>query len=957
MVESLVAASPGGAGGLRGRRGRRHGHLRRERETLKTFYIIDGHAQLFRAYYAPFRDLNAPNGESVKAVYVFTQLLINVLRGVRPDYFAIAFDVSDSTTLRKGDFAEYKANRDAAPDDLHSQFTRVRQVIEAMGIRVYELQGHEADDVIATIAERLKREDVELRIASKDKDLHQVLSEKVKLWDPSSGELLGPAELIQSRGYTPEQSVEVQTLTGDSTDNIPGAKGVGVKTAAKLIAKYGTADAVMENLDHLTPKLRENLAAHREKMALTRRLVTLERDVPIPFALEDCVTPRPKRGDLRELFDELGFRTFLEQLDFAEPDAVADAAAATPSDVEGASLETDYRVVNTPEAFEAFARELEVQEAFALDTETTALRAVDADIVGYVFSWEAGSGWYVPVRGEHGETLDPDEVAARLRPILENEATLKVGQNLKYDIIALARAGIELKGPLFDTMVAAALLYPGRRTYNMDDLARDLLGVTTTPITDLIGKGKDQLSMLQVPLEAVSAYAAEDADVTWRLYERLVKGIDAEPIDADDAKGRSRAAGSAASLKQLFTEVEMPLVRVLSDMEREGVSLDADMLSTYAETIKARLAEVKDRMVEVVGQEFNPDSPKQLSEVLFDKLGMRVVKTTKTGRSTDAEVLETLAAETDHPLLPLLLEYRELNKLLGTYLLPLPGYLSPVTGRLHASFHQTGAATGRLSSSDPNIQNIPIRTPAGREIRRAFRARDPQSVLITADYSQVELRMLAHFSDDAELTKAFREGLDIHAYVASQVFGVPLEEVTSDQRRIAKTVNFGIVYGQTAFGLARTLRIPRADAQRFIDEYKERYVGLDRFLRTCIDEAEDLGYVTTIMGRRRDIPEIRSRNRNQRFLGERLAINSVIQGSAADLIKVAMVKLSERLRTDCKDARLLIQVHDELVLESPVETADAVVAATVETMSGAMPLRVPLKVDAAIGTNWLEGKG
>lgn len=923
---------------------------------MKTFYLIDGHAQVFRAYYAPFRDLNAPNGEPVKAVYVFTQLLLNVLRNVKPDYLAIAFDVSDTTTLRKGDFADYKANRDHAPDDLHGQFVRIRQVIEAMGIKTYELEGHEADDVIATIAERLKGEDVELRIASKDKDLHQVLSDKVKLWDPSSGEVLGPRELIESRGYTPEQSVEVQTLTGDSTDNIPGAKGVGTKTAAKLIAKYGTADAVMEHLDELTPKLAENLAEHRANMALTRRLVTLERDVPIDFSLADCVTPRPSRRDLRPLFEELGFRSFLDQLDFAEPETVAAAAGAAPSDVEGASLEVDYRVVNTPEAFEAFVAELEKQEAFAVDTETTALRAVDADIVGYVFSWQAGTGWYVPVRGAHGETLDPETVAARLKPVLENERTLKVGQNLKYDIIALSRAGIELKGPLFDTMVAAALLFPGRRTYNMDDLARDLLGVATIPISDLIGKGKEQLSMLDVPLDKIAAYAAEDADITWRLYERLAKGIDAEPVDAHDANGRSRAAGTAATVKELFTEVEMPLVRVLSDMEREGVSLDADMLRTYGETVKRRLEELKARMVEVVGEEFNPDSPKQLAEVLFDKLGMRVVKTTKTGRSTDAEVLETLAAETDHPLLPLLLEYRELNKILGTYLLPLPGYLSPVTGRLHASFHQTGAATGRLSSSDPNIQNIPIRTPAGREIRRAFRARDAENVLITADYSQVELRMLAHFSDDAELVKAFREGQDIHAFVASQVFGVPIEEVTSDQRRIAKTVNFGIIYGQTSFGLARTLRIPRAEAQRFIDEYKERYAGLDRFLKTCVEEAEDLGYVTTILGRRREIPEIRSRNRNQRFLGERLAINSVIQGSAADLIKVAMVRLAERLRTENLGGKILIQVHDELVLEAPRDVADAVVQATVDTMTNALQLRVPLKVDASVGANWYEVK-
>src|SRR5690606_23527807 len=452
-----------------------------------------------------------------------------------------------------------------------------------------------------------------------------------------------------------------------------------------------------------------------------------------------------------------------------------------------------------------------------------------------------------------------------------------------------------LRGPMFDTMVAASLLNPGRRTYNMDDLAQDLLGLRTTPITDLIGKGKEQLSMLQVPLEAIAAYAAEDADITWRLYERLEKGMDAGPVPAPDPSGKSHANGRGHGLRQLFTTVEMPLVRVLADMEREGVSLDADMLNEYGQVMAKRLEELRRQAVAAAGVEFNPDSPKQLGEVLFDRLGMRVVKTTKTSRSTDAEVLETLAAETDHPLLPILLEYRELNKLLGTYLQPLPSYLSPTTGRLHASFHQTGAATGRLSSSEPNIQNIPIRPEAGREIRRAFRSRDADSVLLTADYSQVELRMLAHFSDDAELTRAFNEGLDIHAYVAAQVFGVPLEDVTADQRRVAKTVNFGIIYGQTAFGLARTLRIPQAEAAEFISAYKERYTGLERFLRACVAEAEDLGYVTTIMGRRRTIDEIRSRNRSLRNLGERLAINTVIQGSAADLIKVAMINLHDRL--------------------------------------------------------------
>ncbi|HET8985419.1 MAG TPA: 5'-3' exonuclease H3TH domain-containing protein, partial [Trueperaceae bacterium] len=524
---------------------------------MKTFYLIDGHAQLFRAYYAPFRDLTSPTGEPVKAVYVFTQLLLNLLKNIKPDYLAVAFDVSDSTTLRKGWYPEYKANRDRSPEDLQVQYERIRQVIEALELPVFELEGYEADDVIATISERLKGQDVELRIGSKDKDLHQILSDQVKLWDPSSNELLDVAGLHVSKGYTPDQAVEIQTLTGDTIDNIPGAKGVGTKTAAKLIAQYGSADAVMQNLDDLTPKLRENLAAHAQNMALTRSLVTLDRATPIEFELELCVTPRPQHARLKPLFEELGFRTFLEQLPGGRPDGDAGVASAvthaeTPADqhsaghdpaVPSVDVVTDYRVVNTESSLEAFVAQLAAQDVFAIDTETTALRAVDADIVGYVFSWQAGMGWYIPVRGEHGEVLDPDMVAAKLKPILENDRTMKVGQNLKYDIITLRRAGIDLKGPLFDTMVAASLLNPGRRTYNMDDLARDLLGYTTTPISDLIGKGKDQLSMLQVPLAQIAGYAAEDADITWRLYERLAKGMDAEPVGSADAD----AAGSGGA--------------------------------------------------------------------------------------------------------------------------------------------------------------------------------------------------------------------------------------------------------------------------------------------------------------------------------------------------------------------------------------------------------------------------
>lgn len=928
---------------------------------MKTFYIIDGHAQLFRAYYAPFRDLTSPNGEPVKAVYVFTQMLLTLLRNEKPDYLAVTFDVSDATTHRKGWYPEYKANRERSPEDLEGQFQKVREIIAALDLPVFELEGYEADDLIATIAELTKDEPVELRIASRDKDLHQILTPKVKLWDPSKGDLLDDELLRIDKGYGPEQAVEIQTLVGDSTDNIPGARGVGVKTAVRLISKYGSAEEAVANAAELTPKLRENLLAHAEVMELTRRLVTLDRAVPIEFELSSCKTPDIDPARLGPILEQLGFRTLLEQLEGDHADSRSSASSprrrvaggneATATVVANgagpADVVTEYQVISTPEQLTAFVSELEAQSAYALDTETTGLLAVDADVVGYAFSWTAGEGYYLPVRGtwpgdhlssgQRLDYLDPTLVATALKPVLENPTTLKIGQNLKYDINVLARAGIDLAGPLFDTMLAAALLYPERRTNNMDDLARDLLGLKTKPIVELIGKGKSAITMLEVPLPQVAEYAAEDADVTWRLYELLQGELAAAPIE----------------MQHLFREVEMPLVRVLAAMEREGVELDVEQLRAYAATLESRIAELKGELFEAAGTEFNPDSPKQLGEVLFDRLGLPVIKRTKTSRSTDAEVLERLAAESEHPLPRLLLEYRELTKLLGTYVQPLPSYLARSTGRLHTSFHQAGAATGRLSSSDPNIQNIPIRTEAGREIRRAFRSASDY-LLVTADYSQVELRMLAHFSADEELARAFHDGLDIHTYVASQIFHVELPEVDSAQRRMAKTVNFGIVYGQSAFGLARTLGIPQREAASFISAYKERYTGLDRFLQQCIAEAEENGFVTTILGRRRGIEEIRSRNRNLRQLGERLAINTVIQGSAADLIKVAMVQLQERLEREYPEARLLIQVHDELVLEAPTESARDVLDATVEVMSGALTLSVPLKVDAALGPNWLE---
>ena len=908
---------------------------------MKTFYLLDGHAQMFRAYYAPFRELTTPDGRNVKAAYVFTQLLLSLLQK-EPEYFAVAFDVSDETTFRKDEYDDYKANREASPEDLREQFLLVRSVLDAMGVRVFEREGFEADDLIATIAKKLP-DDVELRIVSKDKDLHQILGERVGLFDPKDGSTLFGPDLLEKKGYTAEQAVEVQTLVGDPTDNIPGVPGIGVKTAAKLIAEYGTADAVVAHADEQTPKRRENLLAAADTIPVTRRLVTLRDDAPVDFDLDACRTPRPTREDVKPVFDELGFRTFLDALpggSEAQPLFARDADdGAEP--VASHRDDADYRLVTDRGGLAELVSALEGIDAVAIDTETTSLRACDADLIGVSLATRSGAAWYLPVRADDHEVLDAATVLAALAPTLEDERIVKVGQNLKYDLQVFWNAGARIAGPVFDTMIAAAVLRPERRGNGLDALAKDLLGIELIPTSELIGKGKNQKSMLDVPLERLAEYAAEDADATWRLYEIL----------------RDELADAPDDLRRLVEELEFPLVAVLARMERRGVTVDLDLLRDTAETLGTRIDELREAIQREAGRSFNVDSPAQLGEVLFDDLGMRVVKRTKTSRSTDASVLETLAAETEHPLPALVLEYRELTKLLGTYLAPLPSFVSARDGRLHASFHQIGAATGRLSSSEPNIQNIPVRTETGRLIRRAFTASADDRLLLTADYSQVELRMLAHLSKDEEMTRAFEAGLDIHAFVASQVYGVELEEVSSEQRSVAKTVNFGIVYGQTAFGLAKTLRIPQGDAAAFIEAYKERYTGIDRFLQQCIAHAEEHGYVATLFGRRRPVSEVRSRNRNLRALGERLAINTVVQGSAADLIKLAMRELDRRLREDgAPDAQMIIQVHDELVFDVAERDADAALALVRREMTGAMDLDVPLVVDAAVGPNWVESK-
>jgi DNA polymerase-1 len=920
----------------------------------RTFYLIDGHAQIYRAYYAPFGNLSAPSGEPTRATHVFCQMVLNLVRNRKPDYLAMAVDDVEERVFRREIYPLYKANRQPPPEDLPIQAQRIMSILSAVGVPILRVPRFEADDIMATLAARLAGPDLHIYFVSRDKDLEQLLCDYVFLYDPAKDEVITPQRLRELKGWGPEQAIEAQILMGDSVDNVPGVAGIGPKNAARLLAQYGTAAEVIAHADELPPRQRDSARAFAPQLELVRRLVTLRKDVPLEFDLEQAACSRLSWSAAAPIMEELGLRRLRELLPADQPVPARTPEPTTAGDKVPAAAAAeacagtlwvwqpqggDYRLINTIDAFKEFCAELARQREFAVDTETTGVNPVDADLVGLSFSWRAGTGYYVPVRSALGPALPLELVREGLGPLLCDEGRRKVGHNLKYDLIVLRNAGLGVKGPLFDTMIAAFVVDPTRSSYSLDRLALGLLGHQMIPITDLIGQGRNQLCIDQVPLTRVTEYAAEDADYTWRLRELLEPRLSELAVD------------------KLFYQIEMPLVSVLSDMEYHGVRIDVDYLRQMGRQMAAQMEELRRQIHAAVGMPFNLDSPKQLAEVLFDRLGFRVVKRTRTARSTDAETLETLARETGHPVPGLLLQYRELQKLRSTYVEALPAAISRRTGRIHTSYHQTGAVTGRLSSSEPNLQNIPVRTELGRQIRRAFIPRSADERLIVADYSQVELRVLAHFCQDEGLLRAFAEDRDIHAFVAAEVNGVPLEAVTRQMRERAKAVNFGIIYGQSAFGLAQTTGMSRTEAQDFIDKYFRRYPRIRAFIDECIAAARRDGFVRTIQGRRRPIPDIASRNAAARAAAERLAVNTVIQGSAADLIKTAMIRLHERIQRQNLPLRMLLQVHDELVCEGPQDQVAELAAIVREEMAGAMQLRVPLKVDVAWGNNWLEAKG
>lgn len=900
----------------------------------QSFYILDGHYQIYRAFYGLPQSLTSPSGEPTGATHVFCTMLLALLRERKPDYLAVAMDVSDGTVFRRDLDSSYKANREPPPESLSRQADRIVSIIEALRIPLFRKPGFEADDLMATIAESLKDHPVDIYLVSRDKDLEQLLTDRVRLFDAKNNRIIGPAELLEEKGYTPEQAVELQTLTGDSTDNIPGVHGVGPKKALELIRRYGSALGVLEHAHELTPKMREQVEAFASKMPVTHQLVTLRRDVPFEFDLERCRRDRFDFVAVRPILEELGLTRLTGAVsEFAGESTVGSAAAPAPI-----AADANYKLIDSAAALAAFAAELARQSTFAFDTETTGLNPVTSHIVGLSFCWKAGEAYYLPVRGAMGGVLPIERVVELLKPVFTDASVAKVGHNLKYDILVLRQIGIETAGCAFDTLIASFLLDPMRRSHSLDALVKGLIGHDMIPITALIGKGKEQITIDQVDTTRACEYAAEDADFTWRLHEILAPQMKGSHVEA------------------LFSDTEMPLVEVLAEMEHNGISLDTKLLARLSVSLGDRLIALTKQVQELAGHPFNLDSTRQLATVLFDEQRLGVVRKTKTGRSTDADTLKMLAQQSDNPIPPLVLEYRELAKLKGTYVDTLPKMVSPRTGRVHASFHQTGAVTGRLSSSDPNLQNIPVRTEAGREIRAAVIAARPDHVLLTADYSQIELRLLAHFCRDRALVEAFQTNQDIHRAVAAQVNGVPLEEVSSTQRSAAKAVNFGIVYGQSAFGLSRSLDIPVAEAQAFINTYFLRYPGIRLFIDRCIENAKKTGYAETVLGRRRPVPELHSRNRQQVGLGERIAVNTVVQGSAADLIKRAMVDIHAELRWGGHAAKMVIQVHDELVFEVPVSDVEAAAAMIRAKMENALPLSVPITVDIHWGRTWSKAE-
>ncbi|NOZ13891.1 MAG: DNA polymerase I [Acidobacteria bacterium] len=877
----------------------------------EKLYLIDSYAHIFRSYYA-IRNLTN------NAVFGFTRTLMMLIQQFQPRYMVAVFD-SKGPTFRHEMYPQYKANRKKMPDDLREQIPLVHEVVDAFGLPKTELSGFEADDLIATLAHEGRKAGFEVYIVSSDKDLFQLVGNGVYMLDPRKEYLIMDEKAVaETFGVPPEKVAEVLALMGDSSDNVPGAKGIGPKTAIQLIKAFGSIEGIYSNLDQLKGKKRENLEQSRELVKLSRELVTLRPAPEPPIPLNACRFTPPEPEQLIPVFKKLNFHALLKEIGGAEPRE---------------NIKTDYRVLNTPDEVDELARELARKPFFAFDFETCSLDTIAPEIAGISFSAEAGKAVYIPFVSRGQTLLDCKKTLRKLKSVLENPKIGKIGHNIKYEYEVLHAKGIHLTGIRDDSMVQSYLLNAGMRHHSLDETAARVLNRRTTTFKELTGG----LSFCELPVEKVVDYACEDSDIALQLAEYFRPRIEAE------------------GLMPLYEEIERPLIPVLGEMEQAGVLVDRDFLRQLSAEFSGKLRILEQQIYKAAGVEFNINSPKQMGFILFEKMGLPILKKTRKTKSysTSHEVLEELAAS--HDIARLIVEYRMFSKLKSTYVDALPEMIHPKTGRIHTSYNQTVAATGRLSSSDPNLQNIPIRSKEGIRIREAFIA-PPGMQLLSADYSQVELRVLAHLSKDETLIQAFRDGEDIHTRTASELFNVPLEAVTSELRSRAKAINFGVVYGKREFSMAKELGISVKEARDFITHYFERMPRVKQFIDEIIETTKKTGEISTLFGRKRKIPEINSKNGNLRQSGERMAVNTPIQGTAADIIKKAMITIHNRLETSALNARMIMQVHDELIFEVADADIEPLSRLVTEEMEQIVDMAVPLKVNIGIGPNWANTK-
>ncbi|MBR1514270.1 MAG: DNA polymerase I [Bacteroidales bacterium] len=955
--------------------------------TEKKLFLLDAYALIYRAFFALNKNprLNS-KGVNTSAVMGFLNSLYEILKNEKPTHIGVAFDVA-GTAQRQAEYSEYKANREKMPDDLRDAIPYIIRLIEGFNIPIYGVEGYEADDVIGTLSKKAEQQDFITYMMTPDKDFGQLVTDKVLLYKPAKfgepAQIWGPKEVCQRYGIQePKQLIDILGLWGDAADNIPGIPGIGEKTAAILVQKYGSVENLIAHADELKGKQKENVVNFAEQGLMSKMLATINLEVPVEFNEEELKAKEPDVPTLMALFEELEFKTFAKRFleDYKTKQSTLDGPSTGSGTLASLSLrgtkqsrETaveqtpdlfsssgsfdlfhqdgnevglldfsnkasaqtvthDYKLVETEEDIKALVETLSAQKQFVFDTETTDVDVYSAELVGVSFAIKAHEAWYLPMPADREACQKKLEL---LRPLFEDDKILKIGQNLKFDISMLAQYGIAVRGPMFDTMLAHYLLEPEQR-HNMDYLAEVYLNYLTIPIEDLIGKGRQQKSMREVPVETVKEYAAEDADITLQLYEKLM------PLLKENG------------VEQLFYDIEMPLVPVLARMEANGVKIDTHNLQQISEEFGGEIHKIEEQIYELAGTPFNIASPKQLGEILFERLKIdEKAKKTKTGQyATGEEVLQKLAHK--HPIINQILDYRSFTKLKSTYLDALPALVNPKDGLIHTSYNQAVTATGRLSSNNPNLQNIPVRTEKGREIRRAFVPRSEQYTLLAADYSQIELRIIAHLSQDPAMVADFNLGHDIHAATAAKVFHVPMNEVTKEQRSRAKAVNFGIIYGMSAFGLAERMELSRSEAAEIIKKYFEEYAGIKEYMNRSIALAKERGYAETILGRRRYLRDINGSNSVVRGFAERNAINAPIQGSSADMIKIAMIGIHQEMQRLKMQSKMILQVHDELVFDAHLDELEDLKSIVNDKMVNALPLSVPVIVEMNTGANWLE---